>query len=225
VAAHGFRQTIALEAEPARWGGSMLVWRVLDVTLAAVLLLVLVPVLLLLAIVIKLDSPGPAIFRQRRLGRDMRSFTLRKFRTMRNDAESTPHREYIGLLIKGDIGANGSLCKLVQDDRVTRVGGFLRRWSLDELPQLWNVLRGEMSLVGPRPAISYELEHYEPSWLRRFSVKPGVTGLWQVSGRSRLTFREMVALDLQYVQDQSLRLNLRILLKTLRAVMDGKGAA
>jgi lipopolysaccharide/colanic/teichoic acid biosynthesis glycosyltransferase len=107
---------------------------------------------------------------------------------------------------------------------VTRVGRFLRRWSLDELPQLWNVLRGEMSLVGPRPAIPYELEMYEQAWYERFTVKPGITGLWQVSGRSRLTFREMIGLDLDYVEKRSVWLNIRILARTVRAVSDGKGA-
>jgi lipopolysaccharide/colanic/teichoic acid biosynthesis glycosyltransferase len=225
VEAHGVGQTLALEAEEARGRASMVVWRMLDVTLAAVVMIVLSPLLLLLALAIKLDSPGPAIFRQRRLGLDMRGFTVRKLRTMRHDADCAPHRQYIARLISGETDPDGSLCKLADDDRVTRVGSFLRRWSLDELPQLWNVLRGEMSLVGPRPAIPYELDHYEPAWFQRFSVKPGVTGLWQVSGRSRLSFREMVALDLEYVRNRSLRLNLRILLKTLRAVVDGNGAA
>jgi lipopolysaccharide/colanic/teichoic acid biosynthesis glycosyltransferase len=128
-------------------------------------------------------------------------------------------------MIAGERGAARPMTKLTEDDRVTRVGSFLRRSSIDELPQLWNVLNGQMSLVGPRPPIGYEVEKY-PSWaFRRFAVKPGITGLWQVRGRSLLTFEEMIALDTEYVERRSLSLNLKILVLTLPTVLHGKGAA
>jgi lipopolysaccharide/colanic/teichoic acid biosynthesis glycosyltransferase len=195
----------------------------------ALLLILLIPLFLVVALAIKLDSPGPVVFRQRRLGIGSRAFTMNKFRTMRRDADSAPHQAYIARLIR-DNGASTEdrdegFYKLDADDRVTSVGHFLRRWSIDELPQLWNVLRGHMSLVGPRPAIPYELDHYDPAWHERFSVKPGVTGLWQVSGRSCLTFKDMVRLDIEYARKRSLRLNVRILAKTAAVVLNGKGAA
>jgi lipopolysaccharide/colanic/teichoic acid biosynthesis glycosyltransferase len=203
-------------------------WRVLDMLIAATLLVLLLPMLVLVAAAIRLDSRGGALFRQRRLGLDMEPFTVNKFRTMRKDCASKPHEEYVARLVSGAEGANGtdaaSLYKLVHDERVTRLGGFLRKWSIDELPQLWNVLRGDMSLVGPRPAISYELDHYEPGWYERFSVKPGITGLWQVSGRSELSFRDMVRLDLEYASTWSLGLNVRILTKTAWVVVRRRGA-
>jgi lipopolysaccharide/colanic/teichoic acid biosynthesis glycosyltransferase len=229
VEAHGVSQAALLGAESRAQRLPWLAWRVVDVTVAALLLVALLPLLIVVAVVIKLDSSGPVVFRQWRVGIGMREFSVRKFRTMRQDAESVPHRAYIARLIdggeRGDAGRAKPLYKLGHDDRITGVGGFLRRWSIDELPQLWNVLRGEMSLVGPRPAIPYELDHYEPHWFERFSVKPGLTGLWQVSGRSRLDFRDMVRLDLEYVESRSLWLNIRILARTARAVVDGKGAA
>jgi lipopolysaccharide/colanic/teichoic acid biosynthesis glycosyltransferase len=226
VEAHGLTSGLALRDDPAVGRGAAIVWRAIDLLVAGVLLLLLVPLFLLLALAIKIDSPGPVIFRQRRVGQGLRRFSMRKLRTMRSGCGSSPHREYVTQLIETDAGKNGGsdLYKLAEDPRVTRVGRFLRRWSLDELPQLWNVLRGEMSLVGPRPAIPYELEMYEQAWYERFTVKPGITGLWQVSGRSRLTFREMIGLDLDYVEKRSVWLNIRILARTVRAVSDGKGA-
>jgi lipopolysaccharide/colanic/teichoic acid biosynthesis glycosyltransferase len=195
---------------------------------AAALLLLLTPVMIAIAIAIRLDSSGPALFRQRRLGRSLVPFTVNKFRTMTHGASSEVHRAFVLSLIAGDQPdqAEGEpRFKLSRDARVTRVGRFLRRTSLDELPQLWNVVRGEMSLVGPRPAISYEVERYAPDWFARFAVKPGVTGLWQVSGRSELTIEDMIRLDIEYAGRRSLRLNLWILLRTVPAVLTLRGAS
>ena len=200
--------------------------RALDVSVAGTALLLLVPVIVVSAIAVRLSSPGPVLFRQRRLGRQMRPFTVLKFRTMRADADSALHRDYVRSLIgtQPPEDAPDNLYKLVIDPRVTRVGRFLRSWSIDELPQLWNVLRGEMSLVGPRPVIEYEVEQYPDWYLRRFAVKPGLTGLWQVSGRSELTFQDWVQLDLRYIDQWSLRLDFTLLLRTLPAVLLAKGA-
>ena len=186
--------------------------RVFDTTIALALLLVLLPLLLLIALAVKLDSRGPVIFRQVRLGRGMREFSVLKFRTMARDASSELHREYIAKLVAGD--EDGDLKKLTDDPRVTRVGRVLRRLSLDELPQLLNVVAGQMSLVGPRPALEYELDHYEPHHFERFAVRPGLTGLWQVSGRSGLGFREMLDLDTTYARTNSAGTDARILLAT-----------
>jgi lipopolysaccharide/colanic/teichoic acid biosynthesis glycosyltransferase len=199
--------------------------RALDVAGATVLLILLAPILLLVGLAIRLDSPGPAIYRQRRLGRNLEPFSVAKFRTMREGSAADAHRRHVQQMIAGERGAARPMTKLTEDDRVTRVGSFLRRSSIDELPQLWNVLNGQMSLVGPRPPIGYEVEKY-PSWaFRRFAVKPGITGLWQVRGRSLLTFEEMIALDTEYVERRSLSLNLKILVLTLPTVLHGKGAA
>jgi lipopolysaccharide/colanic/teichoic acid biosynthesis glycosyltransferase len=201
--------------------------RLLDMTIAVVALLVLVPVLVGTAIAVRLSSPGPVLFRQRRLGRDMRPFTVLKFRTMRADADSALHRDYVRSLIGTDAPENppDNLYKLVVDPRVTRVGRVLRSWSLDEVPQLWNVLRGDMSLVGPRPVIEYEVEQYPDWYLRRFAVKPGMTGLWQVSGRNERTYEEMVRFDVEYAERRSLWLDLRILARTAIVVMRRQGVA
>jgi exopolysaccharide biosynthesis polyprenyl glycosylphosphotransferase len=200
--------------------------RALDIVLSVPLLLVLAPVFALIALTVRLDSPGRAIYRQKRLGRDLEAFTILKFRSMRTDAGDARHREYVVGLIHGTVteAGDGSMFKLTQDDRVTRVGAFLRRTSLDELPQIWNVLRGEMSLVGPRPPLHYEVEEYRPAWFGRFAVKPGLTGLWQVSGRSDLTWEESLRLDLWYVDNWSLALDLQIIFRTARAVLRGTGA-
>jgi lipopolysaccharide/colanic/teichoic acid biosynthesis glycosyltransferase len=149
-----------------------------------------------------------------------------KFRTMRTDADATPHREYVQALIGDDRGPErGRLYKLSVDDRVTRVGRVLRSWSLDEVPQLLNVLRGQMALVGPRPVIAYEVEMYPEDYLRRFDVKPGLTGLWQVSGRNERTYEEMVHFDLEYATERSLLGDLRILIKTVPVVLSRQGVA
>jgi lipopolysaccharide/colanic/teichoic acid biosynthesis glycosyltransferase len=191
-------------------------------------LVVLVPVIAITALAVRLSSPGPVLFRQRRLGRGMRPFTVLKFRTMRADADSKLHREYVQALISTDPepdDGRGGLYKLVVDPRVTKVGRFLRSWSIDEVPQLLNVLRGEMSLVGPRPVIEYEVEQYPDWYMRRFAVKPGLTGLWQVSGRNEKTYEEMIRFDVEYAERRTLGLDLRILARTALVVMRRQGVA
>ncbi len=194
--------------------------RALDLVATAALVLLLAPLLLLIALIIKLDSPGPVLFRQQRVGRGRRNFLVAKFRTMQHGADHDVHRDYMLALIESGTPAP----KLAGDARVTRFGAFLRRTSLDELPQLWNVLRGEMSLVGPRPPIPYEVDHYPPHWFERFLVKPGVTGLWQVSGRSEVSLEEMIELDVDYARRRSVLLNVWILLRTIPAVLSQRGA-
>jgi lipopolysaccharide/colanic/teichoic acid biosynthesis glycosyltransferase len=197
------------------------------VVLAGVLVVLLAPLLIAIAIAIRLDSPGPALFRQRRVGHGGREFTVLKFRSMRLDADPRGHREYVTALIKGKNRNGGceNLYKLAVDDRITRVGRHIRRWSLDELPQLFNVIAGDMSLVGPRPAIPYEVAEYPRWYLRRFEVKPGLTGLWQVSGRNELTYEEMVRLDVEYVAHRSLFVDLAILAKTPGTILSRRGVS
>lgn len=204
--------------------------RLMDILGSAALIAALAPVLAAVAIAIKLTSKGPVVFRQKRLGRLGKSFQCLKFRTMYVDNDEKIHREYVQSFIAGEVKqesgcASHAVFKIKNDPRVTAVGAFLRRTSLDELPQFWNVLRGEMSLVGPRPSLAYEFEAYD-LWHRRrvLEVKPGVTGLWQVIGRSRTTFQEMVRMDLRYCQHWSLSLDVKILLATPLAVVRGHGA-
>ena len=203
--------------------------RPLDVAGSAVLLLLLVPVFLLVAVLVKLTSPGPVFFRQTRVGQGGRHFTMLKFRTMRVDADEALHHEFATRFIRSsaDMCRDGrAVFKITNDPRVTPIGRFLRETSLDELPQFWNVLRGDMSLVGPRPPLPYEVEHYRAwHWHRVLHAKPGLTGLWQVVGRSRTTFDEMVRLDLRYARTCSLRTDLGILLATPAAVVSRSGAA
>jgi exopolysaccharide biosynthesis polyprenyl glycosylphosphotransferase len=187
--------------------------------LVALLLLVVVgPVLLLIGLVVRLDSDGRALFRQKRVGEGGRTFTMFKFRTMCTDADAR-----LDALQERHDG-NETLFKLRQDPRVTRVGAVLRRYSLDELPQLLNVVRGEMSLVGPRPPLPSEVDRYESDAVRRLRVRPGMTGLWQVSGRSDLSWVDSVRLDLWYVDNWSLSLDVQILVRTCKAVVTGRGA-
>jgi exopolysaccharide biosynthesis polyprenyl glycosylphosphotransferase len=188
---------------------------VFDRALTVVALALLAVPMAVIAVVVRLTSPGPALFRQTRVGRGGREFTLWKFRTMVVGAESMP-------MDANDV--DGLLFKLRRDPRVTPVGRVLRRWSLDELPQLWNVLRGQMSLVGPRPPVPAEVARYGDDVRRRLLVKPGLTGLWQVSGRSDLPWEECVRLDLRYVENWSVSLDLVILARTLFAVVRGRGA-
>jgi exopolysaccharide biosynthesis polyprenyl glycosylphosphotransferase len=176
------------------------------------------PVFLFVTLIIRLDDGGPAFFRQTRVGRDGRGFTVYKFRTMVMDAEQRKAE----LAVSND--HDGVLFKMRKDPRITKVGTWLRRWSLDELPQLLNVVRGDMSLVGPRPALPDEAARYGDYVRRRLVVKPGLTGLWQVNGRSDLSWEESVRLDLRYVENWSLVLDLQILWKTLSAVWRGAGA-
>ncbi len=192
--------------------------RALDVSVSLVALLLLLPLLALIALLIRLDSPGPVLFVQTRVGKHGREFPVFKFRSMFTDAEARLHS------VLADNERTGPVFKMKQDPRVTRVGRPLRRCSLDELPQLLNVLRGEMSLVGPRPALPREVALYTPLQRGRLSVTPGLTGLWQVSGRATLSFEQSVALDLEYVRRQSVGLNVVLILKTVPAVLTGHGA-
>ena len=214
MARHATAPDVSLRAGP--WPAAK---RAVDAAGAALILLLLSPLLALLALAVLLDSGRPVLFRQTRLGRRLEEFTVLKFRTMKADATPDAHREYIARLAAGN--AEEELKKLTADPRVTRVGAVLRRLSLDELPQLFNVLRGEMSLVGPRPALEYELEHYEDRHFERFSVRPGMTGLWQVSGRNRLGFNEMLDLDVEYARTTGPLLDLKILVKTPMAAVSG----
>jgi exopolysaccharide biosynthesis polyprenyl glycosylphosphotransferase len=210
---------------------SRIVKRGMDIAGSLLLMLILAPVLAAVALAIKLTSKGPVIFRQERLGQFGNTFECLKFRTMFTDNDPKIHREYVRTFIAGKMKEmNGSEAgavayKIKNDPRVTPVGRFLRRTSLDEFPQFWNVLRGEMSLVGPRPPLRYEFEAYD-FWHRRrvLEVQPGVTGLWQVVGRSRTSFDDMVRMDLRYCQRWSLWLDLKILLATPLAVFTGHGA-
>lgn len=208
---------VPLSATQAPWSTK----RALDLCLGVTLLLLAVPVLLVAALLIKLESPGPVLFRQRRLGAGMEPFTMLKLRTMAVGAPAAAHRDYIACSAAGRANGDGHLQKLTDDPRVTHVGRVLRRLSIDELPQLVHVLSGRMSLVGPRPAIEYELPAYRPEHFARFAVKPGLTGLWQVSGRSRLGFLEMLDLDVEYVRRPTLALDLRIVARTPRALIGG----
>jgi lipopolysaccharide/colanic/teichoic acid biosynthesis glycosyltransferase len=206
----------------------MVLKRAMDVVGSILLMLLFAPVLAIIAVAIKLNSKGPVIFKQERLGQFGKTFQCLKFRTMFVDNDPRIHREYVERFISGkeqDTDAGGGVYKITDDPRVTPVGRVLRRTSLDEFPQFWNVLCGEMSLVGPRPPLHYEFSAYD-FWHRRrvLEVKPGVTGLWQVMGRSRTSFDDMVRLDLRYCQRWSLWLDLKILLATPLAVFTGYGA-
>jgi lipopolysaccharide/colanic/teichoic acid biosynthesis glycosyltransferase len=202
---------------PVAWDAAK---RSLDVAAALAALVALSPVLAALAAVIKYDSPGPVLFRQRRLGRDRVPFTLLKLRTMSVDASPELHQRLIAELAARPVdGRTRELKKLTDDPRVTRVGAVLRRWSLDELPQLVNVLVGDMSLVGPRPALEYELDFYDAAHFERFDVRPGLTGLWQVSGRAELGFREMLGLDVEYVRRRGPATDLSVLARTPTALV------
>jgi exopolysaccharide biosynthesis polyprenyl glycosylphosphotransferase len=204
--------------EPPLRGWQVVFKRGIDSVFSSLALILLSPMMLLIYAAIKLDSSGPPIFRQTRVGRGGRRFTCYKFRSMYADAESKVR------MLRDRNEATGPIFKMRQDPRRTRVGRILRRVSLDELPQLWNVLKGEMSLVGPRPPLPSEVDQYQPWHLRRLDVAPGITGLWQVSGRSDLTFDEMVLLDIYYIENWSPFLDLRILTKTIPTIILGSGA-
>jgi exopolysaccharide biosynthesis polyprenyl glycosylphosphotransferase len=205
---------------------SRLIKRSIDIAGALLGLVLTAPLFLLAAILIKRDSPGPVFFRQTRLAKDMREIEILKFRTMRVDADDLEHRAYIAATMnsRARVGANG-LYKLDRSDTVTRVGRWLRKTSLDELPQLWNVLRGEMSLVGPRPCLSYEVEHFAPHHFDRFLVPAGLTGLWQVSARAHSTFAEALDLDVLYARSWSLSLDLLLIARTPLQLLRARGTA
>jgi exopolysaccharide biosynthesis polyprenyl glycosylphosphotransferase len=206
-----------------------LVKRAFDLAVALPLLVVLSPLFLLIALLIRLDSPGPALYRQERIGENGRPFTMFKFRSMYQDADPRVHEAYVTDLIRRNVSPqheNGgrAVLKQQQDPRVTRVGRVIRKTSLDELPQLFNVLRGEMSLVGPRPALAYEVAVYKDWHRRRLAALPGITGLWQIVGRNQVSFDDMVRLDIEYIEHQSLLYDIAILLRTPWAVLTGRGA-
>ncbi|MEQ8842801.1 MAG: sugar transferase [Acidimicrobiales bacterium] len=197
----------------------------IDRTIALVALVALSPLLLLIALLTRLDSDGPALFRQRRVGHRQQTFTMLKFRSMRVDVSDERHRSYVTTLLAAgedevvaSAGTDGTY-KLENDDRITRVGRFLRATGLDELPQLVNIVRGEMALVGPRPALDYEVELYREGDHARFAVLPGITGLWQATARNQVDMRTMLDLDLEYVARRNPLLDLRIIVWTLRALV------
>jgi lipopolysaccharide/colanic/teichoic acid biosynthesis glycosyltransferase len=219
------------ELWPARRLGTTydILKRTLDIVGSLTLLISLAPLMLVIAVLVKSGSRGPVLFKQMRVGWMMKSFTMLKFRTMVANADPKVHQDYVSAFIEA--GANGrkaatnGLYKLTTDRRITWIGAVLRKTSLDELPQLWNVLRGEMSLVGPRPPLPYEVDRYG-SWHRAriLEAKPGMTGLWQVTGRSTTTFDEMVRLDIRYARERSFWTDVKILLATPGVVLSGKGA-
>ena len=193
--------------------------RAFDIVISIIVLVLISPLLLSVALLIYVDSPGPILFKQQRVGKKGQLFTFWKFRSMAIDAE----RHRLALITSSKVPSS-VLFKLKQDPRVTRVGKWIRRFSIDELPQLWNVLKGDMSLVGPRPALPEEVAQYTLHQYQRLAVTPGITCLWQISGRSNLGFLQQVELDLQYITIQSFWYDLLILLKTIPAVLKGKGA-
>jgi exopolysaccharide biosynthesis polyprenyl glycosylphosphotransferase len=209
-------------------GLNAVIKRGFDVVVSALLLLLLGGPMLLIALVISLTSSGPALFLQKRIGKDGRRFTFLKFRSMYHRSRRGLHERYATQWVRGEGQAAPEeeckkVYKLTSDPRVTPVGRFLRKFSLDELPQLINVLRGDMSLVGPRPPLPYEMAEYKEWHRRRLEVRPGITGLWQVSGRNRLSFEQMVKLDIWYIENWSLWLDVKIIFKTVLVVLKGGG--
>jgi len=207
--------------------GYLIVKRILDLLFSILILIPLFIVIAIIAVLIRIDSKGPIFFRQKRIGMNGVEFDLFKLRSMYVDSDDSVHRESIKQYMNG-AALNGkensdNLYKLVDDPRVTRVGQFIRKYSIDELPQIINVLRGEMTLVGPRPPLPYEVEEYGPhEWIRLFG-KPGLTGTWQVYGRSRVPFQEMVDMDIEYLGHQSILLDLKLIALTLPVMLQGRG--
>ena len=200
--------------------------RILDIVLTLLLLPLLLPVSLVIAVLIRLDSEGPVLFKQKRVGCNGVEFYVYKFRSMYVNADEATHRQAVKLYMNGltlGNGASGNTHKLVDDPRVTRAGRVIRKFSIDELPQFINVLRGEMSLVGPRPPLPYEVEEYSTHDRLRLCGKPGLTGLWQVYGRSRVPFAEMVELDINYLQSQSIWQDLKLIVLTVPVMVSGRG--
>lgn len=200
--------------------------RLLDLMGSAIGIILYLPIFITISICIKLTSKGPILFSQTRLGENAKPFRFYKFRTMYVDKDRIHDQEFVKNLIDGKYGKIGEnpTYKLKHDPRVTPFGRLLRVTSLDELPQLINVLKGDLSLVGPRPSLPYEYDNYQEWHKERLSIKPGITGLWQVTGRSSTTFDEMVQLDIEYARKQSLILDIKLLIKTMYVVISGKGA-
>jgi lipopolysaccharide/colanic/teichoic acid biosynthesis glycosyltransferase len=232
-------QSLASQAHGTGYRVYESVKRVVDCVASAIVLMLISPVLAVIAIAIKLDSPGPVFFKQKRSGTQRRvlpngeikwdvvPFEIFKFRTMTDRADESSHVELVKSWVAGTAAASGDAnagFKLSNDKRITRFGAFLRRTSLDELPQLINVLRGEMSLVGPRPVPLYEVAEYRPWHFQRFRAVPGLTGWWQVKGRGRATFDESIKLDIDYVKARGFMMDVKVLLLTIPAVLGGKGA-
>ena len=196
--------------------------RAMDVVLSLFALLALLPLLAAVAVAIKIDSPGPVLFKQERLGRGQKPFTMYKFRSMGVDSGDALHRAAVkstAASTRREIGVFKSL----EDPRVTRVGRFIRTWNLDELPNLLNILRGEMSIVGPRPALDYELPYYKDWFFQRFSVRPGLTGLWQVKRADAEDFDEMIRMDVEYTERMSVWLDLKLIVLTIPSIIREKG--
>lgn len=206
---------------------ALLAKRVLDITLASVAMLLFLPALIVIAVLIRLDSRGPVLFRQARVGKDGKMFTMYKFRSMHNTDNSEVHQNFVRSLFSDHHRhtGDGAVYKVAGDGRITRAGAFLRKTSLDELPQLINVLKGEMSLVGPRPDLPYSVELYDRHHLQRLAVLPGITGLWQVSGRSKKSLLEMLDLDVAYVNKWTFWLDIKIIARTIIVVITGQGAS
>ncbi|MCA9553387.1 MAG: sugar transferase [Myxococcales bacterium] len=204
-------------------GSNRIVKRAFDLVAATTLLVLVSPLMALVALAIKLSSKGPILFSQHRVGENGRHFRFFKFRSMHVDNDDTVHREYVKKLITEGAAAGadgeGAIYKIARDPRLIPIGAFIRRYSVDELPQLFNVLKGDMSLIGPRPPIPYEVEAYREWHRRRFDGPPGITGLWQVSGRNRLSFDEMVKLDIEYLENWSFSTDLKILWRTMGVVL------
>jgi len=224
VGTHITRSRTDVHRSPGRI--SEAVKRTMDVVLSGMALVLLAPVIAVAALAIRLSGPGPVLFRQNRVGYLESPFVMFKFRTMRIDNDDSEHRAYVASLLAGERrdGGEAGLFKLTNDPRVTRIGAVLRKTSLDELPQLFNVLRGDMSLVGPRPALPWEAELFKQEHRARFTVKPGISGLWQVRGRNRLTMLEGLELDLEYVRRRGLLLDLGLILLTVPVTILGRGA-
>ncbi len=198
--------------------------RVFDLCVASVLLVALAPLMLFIAICIRLDSPGPALFKQTRIGKGGKPFTFYKFRSMHVNNDPKEYEQFFKAFVNGQAKGENGVHKPIRPNQVTRVGRILRKTSLDELPQLINILKGEMSFVGPRPNVPWEVEAYQEWHKRRLEVLPGITGLAQIRGRSRLTFDQIVRYDIEYIENQSLWLDLKILWQTIPSVLGGNGA-
>ena len=225
------RRVVSLDASEASSlphpSTGSLVKRIGDLVVAAIAVIVSAPLFLLIAVAIRFSSKGPVLFRQERVGLGGRPFTMLKFRTMRPNSDAQVHRQYVLSMIRttpAGASQNGAF-KLNADARVTEVGAFLRKSSLDELPQFINVLRGEMSIVGPRPPLAYEVAEYEPWQMARLAARPGITGLWQVSGRNQMSYVDMCRRDVEYMQTWSLLLDLKIMCRTPWVMLVNSGRA